>query len=281
MTKLKIAVNTIIRNEERWVWFAVMSVINYVDEIMIWDTGSTDKTIEVIKNINNPKIKFKAIKVTENESDLSKARNQMLKETRADWLMILDGDEIWPDTSIQKAIEFIKSKGNSYDSIVVPTLNCIGDVFHISPPNAGQYKIAGRKGHYNLRFINLRRIPGLHVANLSNQLQSYYDRHGIKIQDRDPKNIAFINAPYLHMTHLLRSHSRKHDAGVFWRGSKYKTELGVSLSKDFKYPTCFNLPRPQIVISPWHRRNIIYVLNALWQTPLKLIKRRFRGGFVA
>lgn len=37
--------HTIVKNEERFIWYSVMSVINHVDKILIWDTGST-KTIE-------------------------------------------------------------------------------------------------------------------------------------------------------------------------------------------------------------------------------------------
>ena len=48
---MKIWVNTIVHNEENFIWFAVMSVIDYVDKVLIYDTGSTDKTVEIIKEI--------------------------------------------------------------------------------------------------------------------------------------------------------------------------------------------------------------------------------------
>lgn len=270
---MRIVAHAIARNEENWIWYSLTSVINYVDEIIVWDTGSTDKTIQVIKSIDNPKIKFKAIKITENESELSRARNQMLEETHADWLMILDGDEIWPNSSIKTAVNFIHTQGQLCDSIVVPTLNCVGDVFHISLPSAGRYSIAGKAGHYNLRFINLKRIPGLQISNPPGQLQSYCDSQGVKIQEKDPQGISFVNAPYLHMTHLTRS-SSSHDKEVFWRSPKFKYDLGDSLPVDFEYPKCFYQTRPRIVPSPWSRRSLLFTLNAAWQTPLKLIKRR-------
>ena len=268
---MKIVAHTIVRNESRWVWFAVKSVLDYVDEVMVWDTGSTDNTARIIKSIDNPKVSFRQIDLTPNETALSQIRQRMLDQTQADWLMILDGDETWPDNSIQTALNFINTQGRFYDSIVVPTLNCVGDVFHFSSPSAGHYFIAGKTGHYNLRFINLKKILGLHVSNFPGQLQSYYDSKGVKIQERDPQRIAFVNAPYLHMTHLTRS-SHFHDKEVFWRSSKFKYDLGGPLPASFEYPKCFYHPRPRIVSPPWTRRSLFFILNAAWQTPIRAIK---------
>ena len=48
---MKVWAHTLVKNEERYIWYAVMSVIDWVDKILIWDTGSTDKTVEIIKEI--------------------------------------------------------------------------------------------------------------------------------------------------------------------------------------------------------------------------------------
>lgn len=46
-----ITVHTLVKNEERYLWFAVTSVIDYVDKMLLWDTGSTDRTIQLIKEL--------------------------------------------------------------------------------------------------------------------------------------------------------------------------------------------------------------------------------------
>src|SRR3989344_4886974 len=51
MSKKTICSHTLVRNEGRFLWFAVMSVINHVDRVLLWDTGSTDQTIEIISEI--------------------------------------------------------------------------------------------------------------------------------------------------------------------------------------------------------------------------------------
>jgi len=53
---MKIVAHTLIKNEENFVWYALNSVIDYVDEIKIGlDSGTSDKTEEIIRNIKNSK----------------------------------------------------------------------------------------------------------------------------------------------------------------------------------------------------------------------------------
>ena len=59
---MKIWANTVVNNEENFIWFSVMSVIKFIDRIVIYDTGSTDNTVSIIEELKrkNPgKIIFK------------------------------------------------------------------------------------------------------------------------------------------------------------------------------------------------------------------------------
>ena len=47
--KNRITVHTLVKNEERWIWYALKSVLPFVDQIIVWDTGSTDKTTAIIR----------------------------------------------------------------------------------------------------------------------------------------------------------------------------------------------------------------------------------------
>ena len=51
-----ITVHTLVQNEEKYLWFSVMSVIDFADEVFIWDTGSTDNTVPIIKEIKQQPI---------------------------------------------------------------------------------------------------------------------------------------------------------------------------------------------------------------------------------
>src|SRR3989344_2132466 len=251
---MKIWVNTIVHNEENFIWFAIMSVIDFVDKVLVWDTGSTDKTVEIIKEI----IKIKGDKI-----EFTKMRQNMLEESRCDWTLILDGDEIWWKESIYKLIKKIRTEGKDIEGIVVPVIVSVGDIYHTQEQEAGRYEILGRKGHFNLRAIN-KKIPGLHVDQPYGK-ESFFDENKLPIQER-PK-IIYLDSPYLHVTHLKRSNSKR----IF---DKYKLEVGNPLVLDFQYPEVLYQKYPQIVSSPWLKMSGLRLIKAKFLTPLRKLKRR-------
>ena len=134
---MKIWANTIVNNEENFIWFSIMSVIDFVDQILVYDTGSTDRTVAIIKEIQKNKKNIKLIEVgVTSKDDFPKLRQRMLEESQSDWIMVLDGDEIWWQTSIKKVITEIKLNGSKINGIVVPMIVPVGDIFHIQDENA-------------------------------------------------------------------------------------------------------------------------------------------------
>ena len=263
--------NCLVRNEDRWVWYALNSVIEYLDKILVWDTGSTDKTVEIIKTIKNPKIEFREYGLVTKES-YPQARQAMLEKTRADWMFLIDGDEIWRKDDIKEVVEVINQKGDAAESVVVKTINLLGDIYHYQEEEAGKYEIAGRRGHYNLRAINMG-ISGLHAAGPHGE-QGYFDADGKPIQERDQKKILFVDASYFHATHLSRSSEKEKDKEVPTRAQKRKYEIGLTFPKDMKYPEVFFLKRPAIVPDLWMKMTKMEWFRAAVQTPFKKIKRR-------
>lgn len=255
---MKIVAHCLVKNEENFVWYAINSVINYVDEIMIWDHGSTDRTIEIIKSIKNPKIKFKEVK-----GDISGLRQKMLDETNSDWIFILDGDEIWFDDVIKNLVFNIKNLTSKFEVIVVPNRMLVGDVFHYQEEIAGKYKIAKWFGHYNIRAI--KKTPGLHVEGVYPN-EAYVTKDGDKVQDlSDEKSLIFFDSRYLHASFLKRSSKDK---------KKIKYEIGIEFPLDFYFPEVFFKARPGIVPSPWYLMDNSYKLRAFIETPFKKLKRR-------
>lgn len=262
---MKVWANTIVHNEENFVWFAIMSVVDWVDKVLVWDTGSTDKTIEIIKEVikeKGDKVKFKEVGSAD-KYEFTKMRQKMLEQSKCDWILILDGDEIWWEDSIKQVVREINAKGAKIGGVVVPMVVPVGDIYHLQEESAGRYQLLGRKGHLSLRAIN-RKIPGLHVG-LPYGKESFFDENDRLIQERE--GIIFLDSPYLHITHLKRSGSKR-------KIDKFKFELGNQANKDFKYPEVLYKDYPQIVPSPWFKISGIELLKAKILTPLRRFKRR-------
>lgn len=262
---MKIFANTIVNNEENFIWFALMSVVDYVDKVLIWNTGSTDKTVEIIKIVaknKGNKIEFKEVGVVD-ENEFTVMRQRMLDESKCDWILVLDGDEVWWEGSIEKMVSKIQRDGEKIDGIVVPMIVPVGDIYHRQEEVAGKYKLIGKRGHYTLRALS-KKIPGLHV-DWPYGKESYLGKDNRPIQDR--KGIVFLDAPYLHVTHLKRSSKLR-------KFNKFKYELGSEFPKNFKYPEVFYKPYPKIIPGPWIKPTKVEKVRMYIETPLRKIKRK-------
>jgi glycosyltransferase involved in cell wall biosynthesis len=270
---MEVWAHTLVKNEARWLWYSVSSVINHVDRILLWDTGSVDGSVEIEKELERKypgKIILKQRK-QESASDFTNVRQEMLDETKSDWFLMLDADEIWWEESIKKIISEIKSNGKNMESIVVPTVNLVGDIFHFQEKAAGRYKFGDRVGHYNLRAIS-RDIKGLHSQGIHG-VWGWADGDNKMIQDRN--TYKYIDAPYLHATNLRRSDS---DSSVIKRKNKFRFELGESFPLDFYYPEVFFKDRPDNIESPWSTMSASFKFRAFFETPLRKLKRRIWTG---
>lgn len=87
---IRVSAIMIVRNEERCIEKSINSLIKIVDHIIIVDTGSTDHTIEIIKQYTNDKIQLYHFKWC---NDFSKARNYALSLSKTDWSFFIDADE--------------------------------------------------------------------------------------------------------------------------------------------------------------------------------------------
>lgn len=273
--KKTITAHCLVKNEARFIWYSVMSVYDYVDKILLWDTGSTDGTLKIIDEIlkidSRKKIKFRNYGEVTTET-FWKARQDMLDATSTDWFIVVDGDEVWWRDSIEKLVEQISILKPEVESFVVPNYLLIGDIFHYQEEKAGQYTLAGHKGHYNLRAVN-KLIPGLHSFG-NHGVWGWVDGDNKMIQDRDKNHIQYIEAPYLHATFIPRAISLAHDDKVPKRKKKLKYELGIEFPLNFYYPEVLFRHRPSIVPSVWTKMDNKYKLQAFIETPLKKLKRR-------
>lgn len=267
MKKPKIIVHLLVKNEERFIWYGINSVLPFVDKIMVWDTGSTDDTVKIVKSIKSPKISFKEVGSVDAET-FTAIRQQMLDETPSeyDWVLMMGGDEVWSDSALSKAIETIKENPD-LEIVVVRTHNLVGDIYHRQTESGGHYSLAGMTGHLSMPLVNLR-IPGLHFGQPYG-FEGFYDEDSTPIQDRKSNKIKFVNVYYHHATHLQRS---RFDRAVMQRGTKHKYELGSTIPQS-EITDIFLKSHPDFVPAVTNRAPLTFWLRATIQTPLKMIKR--------
>ncbi len=98
---VKLSLCMIVKNEEVFLEQCLQSVQGLVDEIIIVDTGSTDKTKEIAAKFTDKLFSFTWC------DDFAAARNESLKHATGDWIIYLDADELIEQKDFQKIKEAI------------------------------------------------------------------------------------------------------------------------------------------------------------------------------
>ena len=101
----RISVCLIARNEEKNIAACLQSIASCSHEMIVLDTGSTDRTREIAAASG-----AKVIEASWNDH-FSDARNASLEHATGDWLLILDADERIEQADLQKLTAEIKSQG--------------------------------------------------------------------------------------------------------------------------------------------------------------------------
>lgn len=86
----RLTVCLIVANEEKFIEGCLRSIRDLADQIVVVDTGSTDRTIEIARSLGAEIHHFKWC------DDFSAARNAALQHATGDWILSLDADEVLP-----------------------------------------------------------------------------------------------------------------------------------------------------------------------------------------
>lgn len=113
---MEISLCMIVKDEESVIERCLNSVKEVVDEIIIVDTGSRDRTINKVKNLGAKVYDFKWVE------DFSKARNFSFSKATKDYIIWLDADDVLNEKDIDK---FKILKENIDESIDSVTMNYV------------------------------------------------------------------------------------------------------------------------------------------------------------
>ena len=136
----------IVKNEAANLARCLSSVEDWVDEMIVLDTGSTDRTVEVAKTLGAQVHHF------EWRNDFAAARNEALKYAKEDWILVLDGDE----TLVKDIIPLLKPvlQGASIEGISGDDLLLISFVRQEVNARQSPYSLVSRlfRNHPDIRF---------------------------------------------------------------------------------------------------------------------------------
>ncbi len=268
--KKMITGHMIVKNEDRFIWYAISSVLPYVDKLLIFDTGSDDQTVAIIKSFGDRKIYFQQID-RQDSAGITKLRNLQIKMTKTPWIWIIDGDEVYPRKTIKSIVSHINDC--NIIGIIVNRYNLLGDIYHCQDESVGVYNQFGIKGHYALRLINKNRVSGLQVKGLYPQ-EFYADKWGISIKGEGKQKFVFVKERIFHAMYLQRS--TKINQSKTLNRKKMKIESGYKINIS-ELPEVFFYPKPSFVPDVTQNVDFKYQLKAALITPIKKIKRKILG----
>ena len=136
MKKDTISLCMIVKNEERYLPFVFESVKDIVDEIIINDTGSTDRTVEICRAYNAFVIE------TGWKYDFAFHRNLSTINASGDWILWLDGDEVFSNENKMRLKAFLSNPDrNRYDFVAMKRWNFWHDMTWVFAYPDTQYKM--------------------------------------------------------------------------------------------------------------------------------------------
>ncbi len=134
----------IVKDEEQFIKDFLDSIKDLVDEIIVVDTGSKDKTVEIAKKFTD-KIFFK-----EFNNNFSELRNFSIEKATKDWVLWLDPDERINKEDFNKIKELAKNKNKLGYSFIQKTYTNI--TIH---PRFVAEEAHGFKGYFVRRICKL------------------------------------------------------------------------------------------------------------------------------
>ena len=109
---MKISVVVPLYNKARQIFRALRSVLNQSHqefEIIVVNDGSSDGSEEIVKNINDSRIRL----INQDNSGVSSARNTGIKLAESDFIALLDADDEWLVEHLSNICKVIESYPNA------------------------------------------------------------------------------------------------------------------------------------------------------------------------
>lgn len=177
----KLSLSMIVRNEEATLGHCLESVRELVDEIVVIDTGSRDRTSEIAESFGATLSHFPW------SDDFAEARNHSLRLCTGDWVLVLDADEAVDSLDHACIREAIRQERAPAYRMTLRNYLPSGNLSTVGVPatqNRSSYQEGKDFGYYadsqGLRLC--QRLPGLGFrGRIHELLDPYFEAKGLPI----------------------------------------------------------------------------------------------------
>lgn len=213
-----LTIHAVVKNEP-FIYYAIKSVYDYCDQILLYDTGSIDDTLNdieiLLKEDRDKKIIFRQlqlgfdeekwtldnladfIKQNHGKMSVGRARQMQIDETKTKYFMLVDGDEVHYRPSMIMIQNFLKTFPENIYAVGLP-LTWYYDLTHTFTTLTFPYN--GRIFVTDKVYMNDESPNEQHVIKESHQIFTY----------EHPQYLIFDKLkPYAHFESVFRPWRRK------------------------------------------------------------------------
>jgi glycosyltransferase involved in cell wall biosynthesis len=263
----------ITKNEENNIEYCLSHLKSVVNEQIVVDTGSTDRTVEIAESLGAKVFHFDWI------NDFSAARNFALDKAKGDWILFLDCDEYFSEDSITSIKEIIKSTSRfkDVDGIMCELINIDQNKNVLSTMSNISPRIFKNKDY--LRFNNKiheiltnkynveSKVSLLNASKILKLFHTGYDKKEVLLKNKNERNILLLqkeleespqNAKLnLYYSKQLRSEEKYNEALDYCL--KSYNYMDNSIFNDYYYEIYSNIMINMIALSmPYEDIKTIY-----------------------
>lgn len=188
---MKISACMIAKNEEKNIEKCINSYKEIVDEIIVVDTGSKDRTVELAEILGAKVYFFEWI------NDFAAAKNYALDKAKGDWIIFLDADEYFDSNSIEEIRKILTSlNGTKYSAIGCKMINIdkINDKIIDSFMQVRIFKNDKRIRYKSSIHESLsKKDDKLHIISFYNDIQIYHTGYSSNInKEKAKRNLEIL-----------------------------------------------------------------------------------------